>query len=76
MSTVDRIGDRLHVHVKGAPEEILDRCTRIACPAGADRVFTGSDREFTANLIRDWAREGLRLLAVAERDLDAAPTRD
>ncbi|MFD7006185.1 cation-translocating P-type ATPase [Rhodococcus jostii] len=72
MSTVDRVGDTLHVHAKGAPEEILDRCTRIAGPAGTDKAFTGSDREFTANLVCDWAREGLRLLAVAERHLDAA----
>ncbi|WP_269207240.1 HAD-IC family P-type ATPase [Rhodococcus opacus] len=71
MSTVDRIGDTLHIHAKGAPEEMFDRCTRIAGPAGVDPAFTSSDREFTANLVRDWAREGLRVLAVAERDTDA-----
>jgi calcium-translocating P-type ATPase len=80
MSTVDRVGDVLHVHTKGAPEEILDRCTHIAGPTGVDAVLTSTARESIETVVRDWAREGLRLLAVAEREVDAtihpAPARD
>jgi calcium-translocating P-type ATPase len=65
MSVVD--GDR-RVHVKGAPEEILSRCVRVA-DVGGDRLLSSDDRAGWADLVGDWASLGLRLLAVASRPL-------
>ena len=65
MSVVD--GDR-RVHVKGAPEEILPRCVRVA-DVGGDRLLSGDDRAGWADVVGDWASHGLRLLAVASRPL-------
>jgi len=74
MSTVDRYGDenvgRVRVHTKGAPEELLPLCTRVAAQDGRERLLTSQDREAFGRLVSGWAQEGLRLLAVAERDID------
>ncbi|MEW1953157.1 cation-transporting P-type ATPase [Terrabacter sp. NPDC080008] len=66
MSTVDRGSGVLGVHTKGAPEELLPLCTRVAGPDG-ERPLGDEDRATFARLVEDWARDGLRLLAVAER---------
>jgi calcium-translocating P-type ATPase len=78
MSTVDRLPDddpgrvvgRVRVHTKGAPEELLPLCTRLGTQDGQERLLTGQDREAFGRLVTGWARQGLRLLAVAERDVD------
>ena len=51
---------------KGAPEEVLPRCSRVAVRPGRDERMTA---EMTTQLqrVQDWAGEGLRLLAVASR---------
>jgi len=59
MSTVDACDHRLTLHVKGAPEEVLARCTGIDAGTRAD-VERG---------VADYAGRGLRVLAVARRDL-------
>ncbi|WP_455578032.1 cation-translocating P-type ATPase [Actinomadura luteofluorescens] len=56
MSTVARRGDHLAVYVKGAPEAVLGRCS-------------GADRQAVMGVVDDLARRGLRVLAVADRDL-------
>ena len=69
MSTVTRIfGGQARIDVKGAPEEIVDLCTKIA--DSDDRPLTSDDRADIATLITDWAARGLRLIAVAERVVD------
>jgi len=65
MSVVD--GNRC-VQVKGAPEEILPLCSRLADLDG-DRPLSADDRAAWAELVRDWAGRGQRLLAVAARPL-------
>jgi calcium-translocating P-type ATPase len=70
MSTVDQDIDRVRVHTKGAPEELLPLCTRVATGDGEERRLTHEDRAAFDRLVSRWAQEGLRLLAVAERDLD------
>jgi magnesium-transporting ATPase (P-type) len=74
MSTVDkdpdRAVDRVRVHTKGAPEELLPLCTRLGTQDGQERPLTAQDREGFGRLVTGWAQEGLRLLAVAERDID------
>jgi calcium-translocating P-type ATPase len=69
MSTVDRHGDRIRIHTKGAPEELLPLCIRVAGDAGEDRPLTPEDRAAFDRLVSRWAEEGLRLLAVAQRDV-------
>ncbi|TMR41023.1 cation-translocating P-type ATPase [Actinomadura geliboluensis] len=56
MSTVGQHGDRLTVYVKGAPEAVLARTT-------------GADRATVMAIVDDLARRGLRVLAVAVREL-------
>jgi calcium-translocating P-type ATPase len=74
MSTVDKDPDkdvdRVRVHIKGAPEELLPLCTRLGTQDGQERPLTSQDREAFDLLITGWAQEGLRLLAVAERDIE------
>ena len=75
MSTVDAREDgTLTVHAKGAPEEILRRCTRIG---GRDnhRPLEESDRREVLATFERYASQGLRVLAVARRRLpdDAEP---
>ncbi|RYP84052.1 cation-transporting P-type ATPase [Nocardioides guangzhouensis] len=67
MSTLDRSGDRLVLHTKGAPEELLPLCTRVAAADGTDAPMTGRDRTDLDALVRRWAADGLRVLAVADR---------
>ena len=68
--TADRHADRVRVHTKGAPEELLPLCSRVAGPDGGEGPLTHEDRAAFDRLIGRWAEEGLRLLAVAERDID------
>jgi len=55
--------------VKGAPRELLSRCTRLA-DAGGARPLAEPDRAAFLAAHDRLAADGLRLLAVARRDLD------
>jgi calcium-translocating P-type ATPase len=59
MSSADAVGDRLVLHVKGAPEEVLARCAGLD-----DRTLAEAERA-----VDGYAGRGLRVLAVAGRDL-------
>jgi Ca2+-transporting ATPase len=54
--------------VKGAPESLLERCTRIATGAG-DRELTPEARGAWMRTAASMANDALRVLAVAERPL-------
>jgi calcium-translocating P-type ATPase len=70
MSTVDDVDGHRWVNCKGAPEEILARCTRLMDgDAGTDRALTAADRAHLATVVADQAARGLRLLTVARREL-------
>ncbi len=69
MSTVDRVAGRLRVATKGAPEEVIARCVRLAVGEDVDTSLTQETRAELETVIDGWAREGLRLLAIAERDV-------
>ncbi|GGC89142.1 magnesium-transporting ATPase [Tersicoccus solisilvae] len=73
MSTVDRVGDEVRVHAKGAPEEIVPLCDRRADAEGADVVLTARDRDSILGVLDAWAVQGLRVLAVAERRVTGTP---
>ena len=69
MSTVDESQAGLMLHVKGAPESVLDRCSRMLL--GQDTVPMADDhRRAVAAEVHDLAGRGLRVLAVADRPLD------
>ncbi|NKY32941.1 cation-transporting P-type ATPase [Nocardia speluncae] len=67
MSTVDRVGNTAWVHVKGAPETVLPRCTGWPRDEAADQVRAQVD---------ELAGRGLRVLAVARRRADGNPPQD
>ncbi len=66
MSTIDAAGDLVRVHTKGAPEEVLPRCTRVAT-GSQDVALDGAQARRIAERVQSWASEGLRVLAVATR---------
>ena len=53
-------------HVKGAPERILERCTRLI-EAGAERPLTPADRARLEAAYEEIAAEGSRVIALARR---------
>ncbi|MBL7488001.1 hypothetical protein I6A60_16355 [Frankia sp. AgB1.9] len=74
MATVDEtFPGQFAVHVKGAPEAVLDLGTSLATPDGATRKLTAADRDQVATLLDEFARAGLRVLSVADRKLPALP---
>jgi calcium-translocating P-type ATPase len=75
MSTVDHDGQLLVVHTKGAPEELIPRCTGLST-GPQTRPLTAQDRADLTDRVNRWALEGLRVLAVADRSLpfDGAPS--
>ncbi|MET3977188.1 cation-transporting P-type ATPase [Cellulosimicrobium sp. 4261] len=81
MATLDADPDGgLHVHVKGAPDRVLDRCATQVGPDGAPEPL---DRAFWDAQIDTLGGQGLRVLAAARRpaadgttDLDVADVAD
>ncbi|MVU78372.1 HAD-IC family P-type ATPase [Nocardia sp. ET3-3] len=72
MSTLDSgaSGERL-VHVKGAPESVLPLCVLELDAQGRPAALTDARRRELDQLVDGLARRGLRVLAVAERELRA-----
>jgi Ca2+-transporting ATPase len=68
MSTVRRREGRDWLYAKGAPETILERCTRLRTEAGTV-PFDAAARERFREAAALLAAEALRVLAVAERDV-------
>jgi len=71
MSTVDARDGRLRVDAKGAPEALLPRCATMLGPDGAERPLGAAERAEVERRVDAYAREGLRVLAVAQRELPA-----
>ena len=71
MSTVDRRDGRLLVDTKGAPEEVLPRCTSTMKPDGTADPLDDEGRRALIDRVEATAAGGLRVLAFAVRDLDA-----
>jgi calcium-translocating P-type ATPase len=68
MSTVDEESGALRVHVKGAPEAVLARTTTWWSPDGP-RPLDDSARQLVDLAAHSYASRGLRVLAVADRDV-------
>ncbi|NJQ00166.1 cation-translocating P-type ATPase [Streptomyces zingiberis] len=69
MSTVDRHGDELTVHTKGAPEAVLRRCATLLDAQGRPAELDDAARERVTARADAFARDGLRVLALARRAL-------
>jgi calcium-translocating P-type ATPase len=71
MTTVDRDGELLLASTKGAPEDVLPRCARVATGDG-ERLLDLAGRARVEQVVADWADSGLRVLALARRALGPA----
>ncbi|MEV7775991.1 cation-transporting P-type ATPase [Kitasatospora sp. NPDC086791] len=69
MSTIDRHHGRLAIRTKGAPEALLPHCTTFLAAQGKQLPLTDSDRQRIAAQVDAFAADGLRVLALAEREL-------
>jgi magnesium-transporting ATPase (P-type) len=68
MSTVHQVGRERMVYVKGAPKEVLELCDEILF-AGQVVLIDESQREAITAANDEYARNGLRVLAIASRRL-------
>ena len=74
MSTVDDTGAGvLTVASKGAPEQLVPRCTTALDASGHELPLTAEDREQVAALVDTMAGRALRVLAVAHRVAASVP---
>lgn len=75
-STVQEESDGAHLYVKGAPEEVLARSSRIVTPDGADRPLDAADHELVLRTFEAMTRGGLRVIAVGGRTMGATLPED
>ena len=66
MATIHQYSDQYLYAVKGAPEAILNASSCVAL-AGGDEALTPEQRDYWLAHIADLAKNGLRVLALAER---------
>ncbi|MGW4243090.1 HAD-IC family P-type ATPase [Nocardia sp. NPDC004722] len=66
---------RLRLVAKGAPEVVLDRCTRVRHSNGnsTGTALSETERQRAERLVHELADRGLRVLVVARRDLRSVP---
>jgi calcium-translocating P-type ATPase len=70
MSTIDQVGGTLTVvHTKGAPESVLPRCSRVLDDEGRPVPLDQLQRRRIEAAVNAFAAEGLRVLALAQREL-------
>ncbi|MFZ2112859.1 MAG: HAD-IC family P-type ATPase, partial [Solirubrobacteraceae bacterium] len=70
MSTIDTGEDHDWLHTKGAPESVLPRCTTVLQPDGEQHPMQPTERERVTRQVESFARQGLRVLALAHRRLE------
>ncbi len=70
MTVIVKRPEGLTAYVKGAPEVILERCTRIL-DGDTERELTDADRKAFTEAYTQMAEQGLRTLALARRKLPA-----
>ena len=68
-------GGHLRAFINGAPDVLLERCTRLYTSAGV-RPMTDEDRQTIVAQNTALAQQSLRVLGSAWRDLDHAPAAD
>lgn len=73
MSTVHSSDGGIIQYTKGAPDEVLKRCTHILAENGEARPMTDADREKVLSENKRMADKALRVLAAAYREHGEAP---
>jgi len=68
-ATLNLVEDRQHAFVKGAPEKLLDMCSKMASVRG-DRAL---DAKMIDQQAQTLAKEGYRILALASGDIELKP---
>jgi len=71
MSTLSERSGGIWIDAKGAPEAVLSRCTRVRWRDGVERGLGSAERAELERISETYASQGLRVLAVAHRELDA-----
>jgi magnesium-transporting ATPase (P-type) len=71
MSTLDADGPVLWLHTKGAPESVLPLCTSAMSAGGELRPLSPAERERATRQVESFAGQGLRVLALARREMPA-----
>lgn len=72
MTTINELGGRLRAFTKGAPDVLIERCSRILAGGAVQPIneeFLGKIRNANAQM----AGKALRVLALAYKDLDGMP---
>ncbi len=69
MSSVRRFGDDVALTVKGSTDSVLSVCSRIYRDGEAEPI-TDDDKERIREMNERYSEEGLRVLAIARRDLE------
>ncbi len=72
MTTVDDVDGKLWAHSKGAPEAVLGRVTTVLDADGTPHPLNAERRAAVEQATSRYAEAGLRVLAVARRELDPA----
>ena len=76
MSTLDDADGRTVLHTKGAPEALLPRCTHVLDGTGSPLELGREERDRITEAVAAFATRGMRVLALAERQMPDAPPRD
>jgi calcium-translocating P-type ATPase len=79
MTTLELGANGGWLHTKGAPEAVLPLCVRVLSQDGEELVLQTADRRRIEQQVEGCARQGLRVLALAQRSAPAgeeAPARD
>jgi len=72
MTIIRQHGDRFIAYVKGAPDILLNDCTKIE-EKGDQRNLDSGDRQNIIKANSDLANQAMRVLAVAYREFDSMP---
>ncbi|MCR6629249.1 MAG: HAD-IC family P-type ATPase [Magnetospirillum sp.] len=75
MLTVHRHDGRLVLAAKGAPDVVAEYCRWVREPAG-DRALTAGDRDMLRHEVERLGSQALRVLALAEAEVDEAALAD
>ena len=75
MSVITRTEGGFHLFAKGAPEQMLRLSSQIRGPSGI-QPLDNAKRDEIHRAFETMARDGLRVIAMAERDLPATPLPD
>ena len=72
MSTIHKLNEKYLVITKGAPDVLLEHCTRVK-QNGKVSTLTGIDKESIQRKNQEMANKALRVLAVAYKEMETMP---